>query len=263
MSVGLALYGLSQVSVENALDTTKLLFESMGYDITDAGYLKFSIVDRVKDIVFEEVKEDVLLERIRSGEASDFRIYSDANAEEGWSASAGFSSEKFGSFYCIDFECTGIVSELGEKLKNVVYEINSKIDFSYGIVYELGRSIDAMWYARGQNLKTIYECESSVAFSRYALRKIDEEDFYSSKKLRMVYPINFLNDEHALIIIQGLPLLDWISASAERGKVVRAGRFWCWEVERDKLEVLNEVLGRESALLAWQLPRKKIKPKLP
>jgi hypothetical protein len=53
--------------------------------------------------------------------------------------------------------------------------------------------------------------------------------------LRDVFPLNFLSEVHRRVIIEGVPLFDWISQDESRGRLEQIiPTLWAWQVPEDK-----------------------------
>lgn len=263
MATGIAIYGVDRISVLGVFDEALRFFNELGYPITGAGYDRRGLVDGVDDIEFVEVSPKELKVLISEGKVANFRVFSEMKNVKPWFSSVGYTTEEFGSFFCIDMQSDVGLEELSIKIKGFLISASVKLKYIYAIVYELASVSGAMSYARGQNFKTIYQYEDPVAFIDDASPLYLGGRQYEHARLRMVYPINFLNDQHLSIKIGNASLLEWISESASHGVITKVLNGWCWEVGREYIDSVNEICGKAGTLLAWKPKKGETKKKLP
>ena len=251
MSSGLSIYGVERVSPLVAFRAANFFFECIACPITGGGYNQRSMVAGVDDIELVEGTSEQLLAAIDAGVATDFRLYSESNNIQPWFASFGYSTEKFGSFFCIDAQVDLSLESSKDLFIDAMNKMIAIFDFTYAIIYEAKNNSDAMWYARGENFKTIYSSENPIAFSKSAPGLYEGEREYESHKLRMIYPVNFLNHKHLSIIIEGLPLNEWIATDERHGKIEKTREKWCSTVGANEIVEINEIFGNSGLLLGW------------
>jgi hypothetical protein len=263
MATGIAIYGVDRISVLDVFDEALRFFNELGYPITGAGYDRRGLMDGVDDIEFVEVSSKELKVLISEGKVVNFRVFSEIKNVKPWFSSFGYTTEEFGSFFCIDMQSDVGLEELNLKIKRFLISASVKLKYIYAIVYELASVSSAMSYARGQNFKTIYQYEDPVAFIDDASPLYLGGRQYEHARLRMIYPINFLNDQHLSIKIGSTSLLEWISESPSRGVITKVLNGWCWEVGREYIDSVNEICGKAGTLLAWKPKKAETKKKLP
>ncbi|WP_440094208.1 hypothetical protein ACTACL_11395 [Pseudomonas syringae] len=262
MSTGLAIYGVEEVSPVAAFELAKLFFEKLNYSITGSAFHKKVNLADGDDVELIEVELDELKKALISGDATDFRIYSEVGHNEPWLCSFGYTTESFGNFFCIDAQSEETFESSKDKFTDYIDKIILYLKFTYAIIYNAEKVSDAMWYARGENLKTLFPFECPVAFSEDTPGLYEGERTYEKTKLRMVYPVNYLNDNHLSIVVEGIPLPEWIAINPERGILKKVSGKSCWIVPESSLFDVNKYCGESGALLAWRPAQKKNK-KLP
>lgn len=268
MATGIAIYGVDRASVLDVFEEGLRFFNELDYPITGSGYLRRAKVDGVKvdgdeDLEPVDVPPAELKVLISENKITDFSIFSEIKDVKPWFSSFGYSSEEFGSFFCVDIQSDEGLEKLYVPLKEFLVSAAAKLKFNYAIVYEVDDVSDAMWYARGENFRTIYKDEDPVAFKRDTPGRYLGRRQYEHSCLRMVYPINFLNDSHLSIKIGDASLLEWISESASHGILTKVLNGWCWEVGPEHIDSVNEICGKAGILLAWKPKQEKKKIKLP
>lgn len=252
MAIGLAIYGMDTVSPVLVFELARSFFDNLNCQVTSAGYYKRQTLDGVDDIVLDEVSQNDMCVKLQDGTACDFRLFSENEESRPWFASFGLTSGKFGSFDCIDAQSDESYEGACEKYLDFLKVAAEVVSFKYAIVYEAKNVSGAMWYARGENLTTLFDFESPVAFVHSTPGCDPGGREYEGKMLRMVYSINFLSDEHLSIIVNNVSLCEWISAGEGRGQLEKSSRGWCWRVAADCLRSVNKACGEAGVLIAWK-----------
>lgn len=266
MSIGLAIYGVDDVSPVAVFEMAHRFFEKLNYPVTAAAFHKRIAPQRTADaesLDLVEVEPDELRTALTAGEATDFIIYSETGDSNPWFSSFGYTTESFGSFFCIDVQSEECFEAAQDKFTCFVDEIAQQVNFTYAIIYNVEKVSDAVWYARGDNMKTLFPFESPVAFSHDTPGLYEGERTYEKTKLRMVYPVNYLNKNHMSICVDNTPLPEWIAMNPERGTLVSISKKIRWTVPESALLEVNKSCGASGALLAWMPEKIKKRPKLP
>ncbi|TVX93409.1 hypothetical protein [Paenibacillus agilis] len=105
----------------------------------------------------------------------------------------------------------------------------------------------------------MFPYEAGFAFNKETPGKFEGKGRYTSKMLRMVYPLNIMNSQHLKMEVNGVNLKEWITDSEKRGQLTDIGNdLWLWEVEMEQLEQVNQVCGEAGVLVAWspRIPKK-------
>ncbi|WP_095094318.1 hypothetical protein [Pseudomonas sp. Irchel 3A5] len=266
MSIGLAIYGVDDVSPVAVFEMALRFFEKLNYSVTAAAFHKRIAPQRTADaesLDLVEVEPDELRTALTAGEATDFRIYSETGHSDPWFSSFGYTTENFGNFFCIDVQSEECFEAAQDKFTCFVDEIAQQVNFTYAIIYNVEKVSDAVWYARGDNMRTLFPFESPVAFSHDTPGLYEGERTYEKTKLRMVYPVNYLNKHHMSIRVDGIPLSDWIAMNPERGTLMSVSGKIRWTVPESALLEVNKSCGESGALLAWMPQKTKTRAKLP
>lgn len=265
MRLAMALYGTENLSPELALKLGISYFSQMGLSITGAAYYTHLINgDHVGDHNLIEITLSELTEKVKKKSASAFRLYNESGDFTPWSASYGFNTNDFGSFYHIDAQSDGERSALSNYVA-FFKEIALKTSATYGIVYQPASISKGFNYASGANFTSLYPYESSVKFNKEALGLYGGQKRYCDQFLRMVYEINLLNLKHLSIDVAGKPLRNWISESDNHGMLEKITESLAiWHVKEENLDDINNKLGNLGILLSWNpTASKKHSKKLP
>ncbi|GKX60217.1 hypothetical protein [Leminorella grimontii] len=262
MYSGIALYGIESISPALALEIGISFFNAMNIDITSTGYhINIEDDNSEEDLEVITAPLSTLKEKLEKGEKLTFRVFSEDEKNIPWLASFGYSTNEFGNFYHIDMQCP---SKDGKIILDFIRNILDGIIFSYGIVYSFNKMTDSYFYASGGNLLTKYTNESPSAFSRETPGRFRGRTRYNNSMLRMIYPINIINEDHLQIDVKGKTLNEWILSNECHGKLERLNeKLWLWIVDENILDDLNNYCGEAGILIAWELQAKKRKPKLP
>lgn len=195
------------------------------------------------------------------------------------SAQDGFSVERSGSVgkpaasltitYGIfdDLPRISFVTETGSdnipsELKAVIPQLAALAAPIYGFAFGAQTTFAASGYIRAFNGPNLFKNENQALFQQdYRLNRPGKT--YRGQRLRMVYPLNILNDTHLSISIGGGTLKDFISQGPENGKLSPLpGELHLWTVDTLMLQRLNDALGAAGALISWQTSAA-TKPRLP
>lgn len=259
---GIALYGTENISSSLAIEIGISFFNSMNINISSAGYTKYlKKGDHKGDHKTIKISLSTLKNKINDGEKISFRIYNEDKKQRPWLASFGYSTNEFSNFYHIDMQCPLQDKEI---ILDFIRSFLSKITFSYGIVYPYDDITDAYFYSFGGNFLTVYTDENSSAFKEETPGELPGSERYKNSMLRMIYPINIINENHLQINVNGTPLNKWILSNESHGKLERLNeKLWIWIVDENQLEDLNSYCGEAGILISWQQQTKKRIPKLP
>ncbi|GKX60225.1 hypothetical protein [Leminorella grimontii] len=259
---GIALYGTESISSSLALEIGISFFNSMNIKVSSAGYTKYlKKGDHKGDHKTIDISLSTLKSKINSGEKMSFRIYNEDKNQLPWLASFAYSTNEFGNFYHIDMQCP---LQDKERILDFIRNFLSKITFSYGIVYSYDKTTSAYFYSFGGNLLTKYTNENPSAFQEETPGELPGSERYKDSMLRMIYPINIINEDHLQIDVKGKTLNEWILSNECHGKLERLNeKLWLWIVDENILDDLNNYCGEAGILIAWELKAKKRKPKLP
>ncbi|WP_263226208.1 hypothetical protein [Pseudomonas alabamensis] len=261
---GMAIYGIERNNPEYIFEVGVLFFEIIGVSITASGYYKYREDRSEEDLDFIEVSLDDLRAAIRSGDATSFRIFHENKNGYLWGASFGYSTKDFGGFYHIDAQ--GYSSCLTqEKFIDYIDQLCTSGSMDYATFYYTGDVSEAMDYAAGQNLVKLYNFESPSLFNRETGGRFQGLERYRNEKLRMVYPVNIINDAHLEIKVGARCLREWILSEASHGSLERmTGNLWVWIVCGKSLDLVNNELGLNGVLVSWKPPRSnKLSKKIP
>ncbi|KIC82235.1 hypothetical protein [Pseudomonas sp. C5pp] len=258
----MAIYGIEKITPEFVYELGVRFFKIIGLDITTSGYYKYRKDRSGEDIDFVEVSLADLSREVKSGRATSFRLYCESENGFLWDASFGYSTTDFGGFYHIDAQ--GLPSSFGEE------EFLEFIDgvclfgsLDYAIFYSVDDVSEGLYYAGGENLISVYNYENLTLFSRGTGGRFKGVERYKNEMLRMVYPINVVNEGHLKLQVGPYSLRDWILSDSRHGVLkLSANDMWVWMVEGKNLEHVNKELGGESVLISWKSSRSSRRAKL-
>lgn len=258
----MAVYGIEEIPVKLAYEVGLLFFSTVGLGITAAGYYRYREDRTDEDIDFIEVSPPELRSEIEAGRATSFRLYYASENNDLWDASFGYTTTDFGGFYHFDAQC--LCRNFGnDKFLQFVEKLGELSEFRYAIFYSADDVSEGFYYAGGENLISVYDYENPILFSKETGGRFKGEERYKNKMLRMVYPLNVINEEHLNLKIEGAKLQDWILSEERRGLLKQSlNRMWVWEVKEEDLEYVNAELGAAGLLIAWKPLRTAKKRKL-
>lgn len=255
-SNAMAVYGIEKIKPEFAYEMGLLFFKIIGLPVTASGYYKCREDRGDEDIDFVEVPLAKLKDEIEAKNATSFRFFCESKTGVLWDASYGYSTTNFGGFYHLDAQCVSpfFVKDKFLEFISVLCESNG---FEYAIFYPADDVSDGFYYAEGENLVSIYDYENPNLFNRETGGRFKGAERYKNKMLRMVYPINVVNEEHLDLDVEGSSLREWILSQKRHGYLKSAaGKFWIWEVDCGDLEYVNRRLGELGLLISWKSPRR-------
>ena len=261
----IAIYGTENISPEEALSFGTQFFQCVNLSITKAGYYKhLTPGDHKGDHDIFDVSIPDLESKINDGEVTSFRLYTEKKGHTPWLASFGYTTNEFGGFFHLDAQCPSELFSHHEIIAFIENISNSK-SFSYGIAYSCDKMSKAFNYAAGNNLANIYPYENPSLFKKETPGRFQGEERYKNVLLRMVYPLNILNEKHLLIEVDGILLSEWIANDERRGILKKLNNgLWLWIVKENKLDSINKCLGDFGILLSWKITSsKKVTKKMP
>ncbi|MFR0675973.1 hypothetical protein ACLUUI_20100 [Enterobacterales bacterium AW_CKDN230030176-1A_HGKHYDSX7] len=252
---GMAMYGIEANPIGYIFEMGVLFFKVIGVSITAAGYYKYREDRSEEDIDFVEASLDGLRIAIGNGDATSFRLFHEREDGYLWGASFGYSTKDFGGFYHIDAQgCSLNLTQ--DNFLDFIGQFCMSGSMGYAIFYHTDDVSEAMDYAAGQNLIRIYGFENPSLFSRETGGRFKGLERYRAEKLRMVYPVNIINDAHLKLNIGERCLREWISSDMSHGTLAQVTEnLWCWGVNENYLDLVNNELGPEGILVSWKPSR--------
>lgn len=265
MYSGMAMYNIENIEAVTVCKLAELFFSGVNIQINGAGYYKMlKGGDHSGDHEIIETTLTDLKEKIKNKEVSAFRVYSEQMEQQPWYASFGYMTKEFGGFNYIDIQYP-YMSDDSEVISNFLKVLSEKITFSYGIKYHADKVTKALYYATGDNMVNVYQYENASLFKRDCPGRFRGEERYRKTMLRMVYPLNIINDYHLDIMVKNIELKSWILSRENNGKLVQlSDGLWLWTVRENELDAVNKYLGESGMLICWKAPVvKKLLKKLP
>ncbi|KGA43386.1 hypothetical protein L2164_13450 [Pectobacterium brasiliense] len=264
MYSGIAMYDTENISPKIACDLGERFFKKIGIGITGAGYYSFlengdHVGDHdIIDISFLDLKKKIELNAVTA-----FRIYCEEKGVKPWVASFGYTTNDFGGFYYVDVQFPD--SDFNSRCLVDFFKSLGGFSFSYGIGYGSDSVTKSFYYATGDNMINLYPYENASLFKRECPGRFKGQERYKNSMLRMVYPVNVINENHRSIIINGVSLYEWIFSNEKYGVVESLDNgMWLWMVQESNLDEVNDVLGKAGVLISWKSSSaKKVPRKLP
>lgn len=265
MYSGLVAYNTDNIDPKAAFELSLKFFAYIKMPISGAGY--YSLLKRGDHLGDHEIVDISLSDlkiKIKNNEVTAFRMYSERKGVQPWLASFGYMTKEFGGFNYIDAQYENSSGEL-DVANKILIALSDNPPCSYGIAYFSDKITNAFYYATGDNMVNIYAYESSSLFKRECLGRFEGRERYKKTMLRMVYPINVINQSHLEICVGGVELKQWISNNAKHGSLEELNNgLWLWVVSDNDLDYINECLGEAGVLLSWKpFTIKKSSKKLP
>ncbi|WP_174970175.1 hypothetical protein [Burkholderia lata] len=241
------------------------LFRQFGGEVVGASFLKFVVRDGEKFIDDQEARAADLRGMILNGEVTSFRMYGDEKGDGAPVISFGYNDATYGGLSYVDIQFYGSIYEMSEEVGEFLGDAPSHLIFKYAIAYDAEKSSVAYKYSTGVNLIRIFPFENTSLFTRELPGRVPGSASYEGVKLRMIYPLNVLNEEHLEIRVNDLSLKEWIESDSSRGSLKSiSNKMWLWSVKETDLPEVNNACGEAGILIAWQkAPANKPARKLP
>ncbi|MBN3833772.1 hypothetical protein [Burkholderia sp. Ac-20344] len=265
MSAGIVIYGTDPAQAASALEVAENLFLQFGAEATRAIFMEFVVRGGERIIDDHETTLSDLRAKISTGEVTAFQVCNDREKGGAPTISFGNNVPEFGGLSFVDVQIERPVCEINEKIEVFLENVASHLSCKYAIAYDAEKSSVAYKYSTGVNLARIFPFENTSLFTRELPGRVPGSASYEGAKLRMIYPLNVLNEEHLEIRVNDLSLREWITSDSSRGslKSIPNG-MWLWSVKGTDLPEVNNACGEAGILLAWQkAPANKPARKLP
>lgn len=252
---GMAIYGIEENTPYCIFEMGVLFFKTIGISITASGYYKYRDDRSEEDLDFIEASLDDLRDAIKDGGATSFRLFHESKDGRLWRASFGYSTKDFGGFYHVDAQVCSPLLAQGEFISYIgQFCMSGSMD--YAIFYYTDDVSEAMDYAAGQNLIKIYGFENPSLFNRETGGRFKGLERYRNEKLRMIYPVNIINDAHLELKVGERCLREWIISDVSHGSLEQmTEHLWSWAVSEEYLDLVNNELGAEGILVSWKPAR--------
>ncbi|MBR8183477.1 hypothetical protein [Burkholderia ambifaria] len=253
MSTGIVIYGTDPAQTESALEVAESLFLQFGEEVSRAIFLKFVVRDGERTIDDHEISLSDLKGKIAAGEVTAFRAFGNGEKEGGPDISFGCNVPEFGGLSFVDVQIDKSVCEMNEKIEAILESVAAHLSCKYVIVYDAEKSSVAYKYSTGVNLVKIFPFENTSLFTKELPGRVPGSASYERAKLRMIYPLNVLNEGHLGIRIYDLSLREWIMSDSSRGSLKSLpNNMWLWTVNEINLAEVNNACGEAGILIAWQ-----------
>ncbi|WP_240202635.1 hypothetical protein [Burkholderia sp. LMG 13014] len=253
MHTGIVFYGTDPAQAASALAAARNLFSRFGREATNAFFWEFVVRNGERFVGEHEVLPADLEGRISVGEATAFQVYNDGERDGASAISFSYNAPAYGGLSFIDVQIGMSIHEIDEKVAEFLKNVAMLMSFKYAIAYGAENASIATKYATGVNLNRIFPFESTSLFTRDLPGRSPGTASYERGKLRMVYPLNVLNEEHVEIRVDDLSLKEWIRSDASRGSLESiSNSMWLWSVKETELFGVNNACGESGILLAWQ-----------
>ncbi|CAM2183486.1 conserved hypothetical protein [Burkholderia cepacia] len=253
MSAGIVIYGTDPTQVESALSLAESLFRQFGGEATKAVFLEFVVRNGERFADDHETSIAELRGRIAAGEVVEFQVYNDEENGGVPVISFGHNAPEFEGLSFVDVQIGRSIGEVSEEIVKFIKHAAINVRFKYAIAYDAKNSSIAFKYSTGVNLVGIFPFENTSLFTRELPNRSPGSASYEGAKLRMVYPLNVLNEEHLEIRVNDLSLKEWIGSDSSRGSLESISNgMWIWSVDATALPEVNNACGEAGILLAWQ-----------
>ncbi|WP_175854244.1 hypothetical protein [Burkholderia cepacia] len=253
MSTGIVIYGTDPNQAASALSMAENLFRQFGGEATNAFFLEFVVRGGERFVDDHETSLADLRGRIATGEVAAFQVYSNEEKNGVPVISFGHNVPEFEGLSFVDVQIGRSIQEIKIELEEFIKNIAINMSFKYAIAYDAENSSIAYKYSTGVNLVRIFPFENTSLFTRDLPGRSPGSASYEGKKLRMIYPVNVLNEEHLEIRVNDLSLKEWIKSDSSRGSLENIpNSMWLWSVKTTDLPEVNNACGEAGILLAWQ-----------
>lgn len=254
MTVGIAIYGVAPGQSSLALSLGLSLFDTLGLKVSSATTPRLLVGgDHPGDHEVVDVTLAELQDQIELGNVAAFAIFNEDGAHLPWRAAFHHSIDGFGSFPHLSIQVPedkiGPPEAWGDRLSPIFQGLK----FMYAIGYRAENASSAWNYCLGNGTTKVDERENNVKFAREIPQTRGGLGRYAGSMLRMVYPLNVLNNEHCKIMVDGVPLEELIRSSSDMGKLTELSNgLKLWILRDSQLSNANAKLGGSGCLIAWQ-----------
>jgi len=253
MSTGIVIYGTDPAQTEPALEVAENLFLQFGEKASTAIFLEFVVRDGERIIEDREISLSDLREKVSTGEVTAFQVFDGGEKGGAPAISFGCNVPEFGGLSFIDVQIDRSVCEINEQIVAFLENVVANLSCKYAIAYDAEKSSVAYKYSTGVNLVKIFPFENTSLFTKELPGRVPGSASYERVKLRMIYPLNVLNEEHLGIRINDLSLREWIISDSSRGSLKSIPNdMWLWAVNEMNLAEINNACGEAGILIAWQ-----------
>ncbi|MDP8099279.1 hypothetical protein [Pasteurella atlantica] len=255
---GITLYDLNTLPIKTIYQFAHHFFNLFNIIPNHISYMQSHSSDSQGETVSEiEASLEELQYQIDNNLIDNFRLlYS--STDRLWDVGFAFfdkQSEVGEEMNYIEIQFLDNISTLeSEKIIHFLTTISAKTHIVYGIGYQLYGSMSEVFsYALGLGVETLYNNESPYEWGEQLPSRTDETPLYFNQ-LRMVYPINILNDNHLNFPLSQLTLKAWILSNNKNGKITNLdNQNYLWLVEASELERINAGLSKEGILISANL----------
>jgi len=133
-----------------------------------------------------------------------------------------------------------------EEIIGIAQSVADRAGPLYGFATIIDAAQSAIFYASGRpfNIPPGLEFEQILQFqgSKYSGTYVD-------KRLRDVYPTNFLSDGHLALIVNGVTLRTWIEKRKVGELTPLCGDLWTWRLPDEAIEGVGKILKSAGALI--------------
>lgn len=253
MSTGIVIYGTDPTQTASALDLAESLFRQFGEKATKAFFLEFVVRGGERFVDDQETSLSDLMAKISTGEVTAFQVSNDGGQGRAPVISFGCNVPEFGGLSFVDAQIERSMCEINEDMEVFMGNIATHLSCKYAIAYDAENSATAYKYSTGVNLVKIFPFENTSLFVRELPGRVPGSASHEGVKLRMIYPLNVLNEEHLEIRVDTLSLREWIASDSSRGSIRRIpNKMWLWSVKETNLAEVNNACGEAGVLIAWQ-----------
>ncbi|MCA8061007.1 MULTISPECIES: hypothetical protein [unclassified Burkholderia] len=253
MNTGIVIYGTDPTQAASALSMAENLFRQFGEEAAKAMFLEFVVRNGERFVEDHEISLAELKVKVLAGEAAAFQISNDGGAGGGLSISFGHNVPEFEGFSFVDVQISDSVYKVNKEVEVFLEEAVARVSFKYAIAYDAVNMTAAYKYSSGVNLTRIFPFENTSLFTKDLPGRVPGSASYEGVKLRMVYPLNVLNEQHLGIRVNDISLREWIGADPRRGSLKNiSNKMWLWSVKESDLLEINNACGEAGILLAWQ-----------
>ncbi|MFQ1700242.1 hypothetical protein ACJ5NV_06580 [Loktanella agnita] len=263
--IGVVIYGIATDAGEKALTAGERLFELFSLSISEVTRYEETKPDADGETLhLVEATLDEIRNRLSIDSHESFYIYDTATSEKPWRAMFYHSSYAYGSFPHIGGNVPGSISDNALQLKDFFFEISQMVPYRYAIGFDIKSASLATSYCAGEGSVGVLPNENVFKFTQEQPGRFDGKESYLTAKLRMVYPINILNETQCQMVIEGKTLKDGVENTSDLGALTAwpNGHF-LWEVPQQRLDEVNAWLGNAGKLISWQVQNKRSVRRLP
>jgi hypothetical protein len=259
--IAFVIYGISGKFGPSALDEGRKLFGEFDLHLSEVLRYRETPPDGAgENIHLVETNLVELDEELAALGDETFYLYDTSSKEKPWRASYSVHSSRYGSFPHIQGQLPGTLGGYPSALSNFLSRLTETIPYRYAIAFDVLSASLASNYCLGEGVTGVFPYENVFAFSQEQPGRFGGKERYLRDRLRMVYPVNVLNDDHLSQRVGDSTLGEFASNHGVLTKFPLDLSLWV--VAPNHIDEINQQVGEAGLSISWRRPAT-ARPRLP